>query len=113
MVMTAHILYPSLEADRILSEKTDNEEMLPATMSDDIVTGLLKRELGFDGIVVTEALIGGITETEKACGPNIVAGVEAILGVVKPAGKLPVDIPVYENGCFTDEICFPRGYGLS
>ena len=61
----------------------------------------------------TEALVGGITETANACGPNMVAGVEAILGVVNPTGKLPVDIPVYENGSFTDEIRFSRGYGLS
>lgn len=61
----------------------------------------------------TEALIGGITESEKASGPNIVAGIEAILGTVTPRGKLPVDIPFYENGSFTNEIFFPRGYGLS
>lgn len=61
----------------------------------------------------TEALVGGITETKNACGPNMVAGMEAILGVKNPTGKLPVDIPAYENGSFTDEIRFPRGYGLS
>ena len=61
----------------------------------------------------TEALVGGITQTKNACGPNLVAGMEAILGVVNPTGKLPVEIPVYENGRFTDEIRFPRGYGLS
>ena len=56
--------------------------------------------------------LDGITETKNACGPNIVAGVEAILGVTNPTGKLPVEIPVYEDGSFTDEICFPRGYRL-
>ena len=61
----------------------------------------------------TQALVDGVTSTEKASGPNMVAGIEAILGVVNPAGKLPVAIPVYENGSFTDEIRFPRGYGLN
>lgn len=61
----------------------------------------------------TEALVGGVTSTENASGPNIVAGIEAIFGVVSPAGKLPVEIPVYENGAFTEETCFPRGFGLS
>lgn len=61
----------------------------------------------------TQALIGGVTNTEAASGPNIVAGVEAILGVVKPTGKLPVEIPVWEDGSYTDEVFFPRGYGLT
>jgi len=41
MIMTAHILYPQLESDTIVSNKTGNAESLPATMSDDIITGLL------------------------------------------------------------------------
>ena len=56
MIMTAHILYPQLESDKILSNKTGEYESLPATMSDDILTGLLKGEMGFDGIVVTDAM---------------------------------------------------------
>ena len=56
MIMTAHILYPQLESDKILSNKTGKEESLPATMSDDILTGLLKGQMGFEGIVVTDAM---------------------------------------------------------
>lgn len=63
MIMTAHILYPQLESDKILSNKTGELESLPATMSDDILTGLLKGEMGFDGIVVTDAMnMAGITD---------------------------------------------------
>lgn len=82
MIMAAHILYPSLESDRIFSEKTGQEEMLPATMSDDIVDGLLKGELGFEGIVVTDAMnMAGITEywtPEQAVVNAIAAGVDMI-----------------------------------
>lgn len=56
MIMTAHILYPELEKDTIYSEKTKKNESLPATMSDDIITKLLKTEMGFEGIVVTDAM---------------------------------------------------------
>ena len=56
MIMTAHILYPQLESDKIVSNKTGKEESLPATMSDDILTGLLKEQMGFEGIVVTDAM---------------------------------------------------------
>lgn len=61
----------------------------------------------------TEALVGGVTASDKASGPNIVAGIEVILGTVTPTGSLPVNIPFYKSGSFTDEICFPRGYGLT
>lgn len=56
MIMTAHILYPGLEKDTIISKKTGKAESLPATMSDDIITKLLKEEMGFDGVVVTDAM---------------------------------------------------------
>ena len=56
MIMTAHILYPQLENDTIVSNKTGEAESLPATMSDDIITGLLKEEMGFEGIVCTDAM---------------------------------------------------------
>ena len=63
MIMTAHILYPQLESDTIVSNKTGNAESLPATMSDDIITGLLKEEMGFEGIVVTDAMnMAGIAD---------------------------------------------------
>ena len=64
MIMTAHILYPQLESDKIVSNKTGVEESLPATMSDDILTGLLKEQMGFEGIIVTDAMnMAGIADT--------------------------------------------------
>ncbi len=44
VVMTSHILLPQLDPDQ------------PATMSRTIVTGLLRDELGFTGVIVTDAL---------------------------------------------------------
>lgn len=60
----------------------------------------------------TEALVGGVTGSRQAFGPNIVAGIEVILGVFDANGTLPVDIPKLENGAYTEEILYPRGYGL-
>jgi beta-glucosidase-like glycosyl hydrolase len=51
-IMTAHIVVPSLDSSEV-----------PATMSKPIVTGLLREELGFRGLIVTDALdMGGATE---------------------------------------------------
>ena len=59
----AHILYPQLETDKIVSNKTGEAESLPATMSDDILTGLLKGDMGFEGIIVTDAMnMAGIAD---------------------------------------------------
>ena len=43
-VMTSHILFPALDA------------RLPATLSPAILTGLLRREMGFDGLIITDDL---------------------------------------------------------
>ncbi|MBU0558838.1 MAG: serine hydrolase [Bacteroidetes bacterium] len=45
-IMVGHLEVPALE----------DEELLPATMSKSIISDLLKRELGFKGIVVTDAM---------------------------------------------------------
>ena len=41
-MMTAHVLYPALDPD------------WPATLSRPILTGLLREEMGFDGLIVTD-----------------------------------------------------------
>ena len=56
MIMTAHILYPQLDDTTVTSEKTGNEEKKPATMSKAIITDLLKGEMGFNGVVTTDAM---------------------------------------------------------
>ena len=56
MVMTAHIVYPQLESARYRSEETGEEVCLPATLSRPILTGLLRGELGFEGVIVTDAM---------------------------------------------------------
>ena len=60
----------------------------------------------------TETLIGGVTGTTEAYGPNIVAGMEVILGTFGAKGKLPVTVPSYENGGFTDNVVYPYGFGI-
>lgn len=82
MIMTAHILYPQLEQGRVLSNKTGNPEALPATMSHAIVTELLKQDMGFEGIVITDAMnMAGITDAwdpVQATVQAIRAGVDMV-----------------------------------
>ncbi|WP_051326389.1 glycoside hydrolase family 3 protein [Glycomyces tenuis] len=51
-VMTAHIQFPALDPS-----------LKPATLSEPILTGLLREELGFDGVVITDSLsMDGVRE---------------------------------------------------
>lgn len=63
---------------------------------------------------VTEALTGGVTTSEAAYGPNIIAGIEVALGTFGARGKLPIAIPKYDGSTksYSNEIVYPRGYGI-
>ena len=56
MIMTAHIVYPKIENTKYVSKKTGEEISLPATLSKTILTDILRKDLGFNGIIVTDAL---------------------------------------------------------
>ena len=82
MIMSAHILYPQLDSTTVYSEKTKQQEKLPSTLSHKIITDLLKNELGFNGVVVTDAMnMAGIAATYdevQAVKLAINAGVDLI-----------------------------------
>jgi beta-N-acetylhexosaminidase len=72
-IMTGHLNVPSLESD----------PNTPATLSQNILTGLLRDELGYQGLIVTDAMdMGGITvryAPGEAAVRAVVAGVDALL----------------------------------
>ncbi|MCX5092799.1 glycoside hydrolase family 3 protein [Streptomyces sp. NBC_00365] len=69
-VMSAHILVPALDPDR------------PATLSRRILTGLLREELGYEGLIVTDGMemraIAGTYGIERGSVLAIAAGADAI-----------------------------------
>ncbi len=71
MVMTAHVVYPALDAAR------------PATLSPAIIDGLLRRRLGFDGVVVTDdlemAAIAARFDWDEAAVMAVEAGCDLLL----------------------------------
>lgn len=56
MIMTAHISYPQLEKDTVISKKDGSVIGIPATLSDDIITGIIRKKMNYDGIVITDAM---------------------------------------------------------
>ena len=73
MVMVGHISAPSL---------TDGEK-IPASLSEEIITGILREELGYDGIVITDAMnMAAVTdyyEADVAAIMALKAGADMIL----------------------------------
>jgi len=56
MVMTAHVQFPAFDDTTYISKKDGQDIMVPATLSKKVLTGLLREEMGFDGVIVTDAL---------------------------------------------------------
>ncbi|MBU1002881.1 MAG: glycoside hydrolase family 3 protein [Proteobacteria bacterium] len=104
-IMTAHVEVPSLEP----------APGLPATMSRRILTDLLRQELDFDGLIVTDSMsMGAITEhfgPAEACLNAFKAGADILLfGADK--GHAPKDfIPAWKrllNAAYSGEVSSQR-----
>ena len=90
-VMSAHIAAPALESPEI-----------PSTLSAAVLTGLLRNELGFRGLIVTDALdMQGIT---KQWGPGeaavkaIEAGADVLLMPPQPEEAIEAVLRAVEQG---------------
>lgn len=83
MIMTAHIQYPQIEKTTYTSIKDGTEIELPATLSKTIITDILRGDLGYNGVVVTDAMnmsaIASHFEPLDAAKLAINAGVDIIL----------------------------------
>ena len=70
-LMTAHVLYPALDPT------------LPATLSEPIITGLLRRQLGYDGVVFSDDLemkaVSDNYGVEESASLAVEAGVDVLL----------------------------------
>lgn len=80
-VMVGHICQPAMEAE--YTPGLEAEEAMPASLSKGLLTGVLRGELGFNGLITTDATImGGYTmamEREKAIPTTIAAGCDMIV----------------------------------
>ncbi|MCR5182663.1 MAG: hypothetical protein K6D56_06535, partial [Clostridia bacterium] len=55
-VMTAHIQYPGIETNTYTSISSGQQVCLPATLSKTIITDILRGKMGFEGVVITDAM---------------------------------------------------------
>jgi beta-N-acetylhexosaminidase len=93
-IMTAHIAVPALAPPD-----------LPATLSPAILTDLLRKQLGFKGLVVTDALeMGGIAQgfsTGEACVRALEAGADTLLMPTDPDAAIRAVLAAEQSGRIT------------
>ena len=93
MIMTAHIEYPQIETTTYTSKQTGEEIYLPATLSKTIITDILRGDMGYDGVVITDAMemdaISKHFDKYDAAKLAIEAGVDILL--------MPVDTTTAEG----------------
>ena len=56
MIMTAHIQFPKIETGEYVSKSTGEKINIPATLSKTIITDILRKDLGYDGVVITDSM---------------------------------------------------------
>ncbi|MBO8163460.1 MAG: glycoside hydrolase family 3 C-terminal domain-containing protein [Brevibacillus sp.] len=93
-IMTAHVTFPQIDDTKVVSQKDGTEIALPATLSPKVLTGLIRDELQFEGVLITDAMnMNAITEH---FGPvdsairAVKAGVDIVL--------MPVGLEEVRNG---------------
>lgn len=95
MVMTAHIQYPNIEPATYTSKKDGSQIELPATLSKTIITDILRNDMGYDGVVVTDAMnmsaIAAHFDALDAAKLAINAGVDIILMPVDTGSAEGID----------------------
>ena len=108
MIMTAHITYPKID-DEVTFGDGKTKGFYPATMSKKLITDILRGDMGYEGVVVTDALEmdairkAGLVEGEEDSveyGANIArkvieAGIDLLL--------IPTDINCAEAVIYYDE----------
>ncbi|RAP73426.1 glycoside hydrolase family 3 N-terminal domain-containing protein [Paenibacillus montanisoli] len=89
MIMSAHIAFPAVDNERVVSRKDGSSVPVPATLSKNVLSGLLRGELGYKGVIISDAFtMNGIVEhfgEEQAVVRAVNAGVDIILMPQDPA----------------------------
>lgn len=95
-VMVGHIAVPEITGD-----------LTPATLSKEVVTGILREELGFEGLIVTDSLaMGAITDQYDAGEAAVLAlqaGCDVILMPENLYEAFDAVVTAVENGTLSQE----------
>ncbi len=95
-VMVAHIILPKLMDDPV-----------PATLSKEVVTGILREKLMFDGVIITDAMemsaVSAYYEDDEAAVMAVLAGIDMILMPRSVEEAFCAILSAVEKGVITEE----------
>ncbi|EAD7292963.1 beta-hexosaminidase [Listeria monocytogenes] len=104
-IMAGHIHLPAYS--RAFNAELTDEELLPATLSKEIITDLLRGKLNFNGLVVTDAshMLGmtGSMKRSELLPISIAAGCDLFLFFNDPDEDFEYMMEGYRSGTITDE----------
>lgn len=105
MIMAGHIALPAYQ--RKLRPGIKDEEIMPATLSPELITGLLKEQLDFNGVVITDAShMAGLTSAmrrEDQVPHTIAAGCDMFLFFGNHEEDFNFMLEGYQKGIITKE----------
>ncbi|MEH7502707.1 beta-N-acetylhexosaminidase [Neobacillus drentensis] len=95
-IMSAHVTFPKIDDTKAISKKDGTEVSVPGTLSHKILTGLMREEMGFKGVIVTDAMnMGAIADhfgSVDAAIRAVKAGADVLL--------MPVGIQAVAKGLY-------------
>jgi beta-N-acetylhexosaminidase len=104
-IMAGHIHMPAYQ--RFFNPDVKDEELLPATLCKEITTDLLRGNLGFNGVVVTDAshMLGltGAMKRSKLLPTAIAAGCDLFLFFNDPDEDFEYMMNGYKEGIITED----------
>lgn len=104
-IMGGHIMLPSYA--KVINPELKDEDMMPATLSPEIMTGLLRDRLGFNGMVVTDAShMVAMTDRMKRSEmlpASINAGCDMFLFFNDPEEDFATMLGAYKTGIISEE----------
>ncbi|MEH7352686.1 glycoside hydrolase family 3 N-terminal domain-containing protein [Neobacillus drentensis] len=95
-VMSAHVTFPKIDSTKAISKKDGTEIAIPGTLSHKVLTGLMREEMGFKGVIVTDAM--NMQAIADHFGP-----VDAAIRAVKAGTDIvlmPVGLESVANGLY-------------
>lgn len=105
-IMAGHIGLPSY-VEKFTPDATLSEKVLPATLSKELITDLLKGQLGFNGAVITDAshmvALTSAMSRKELLPMTIAAGCDLFLFFNDPDEDVQWMKEGYENGIISDE----------
>lgn len=104
-IMGGHILMPKYA--KALNPELTEEDLMPATLSPEIMTGLLRDKLGFHGMVVTDAshMVGMTNRMKRSemLPRSINAGCDMFLFFNDPDEDFATMLNAYKDGVIREE----------